>query len=81
MKSAIWIVIVGVFSLLVVDSVVADDSREAVDIFLEDEQLDVEADIPSVDLVLSFKGLRYESIDKRKSFLPELFESVEGEPF
>jgi len=55
--------------------------REAVDIFLEDEQLDVEADIPSVDLVLSFRGMQYETIELRRSFLPELFKSVDDAPF
>jgi len=58
----------------------AQDSPKSVDIFLEDEQLDVEADIPSVDLVLSFKGLRYENIDPKKTFLPELYRTLEEAP-
>lgn len=56
-------------------------SRKSVDIFLDDEQLDVEADIPSVDLVLAFKGLRYENLDPKRTFLPELYETVETTPF
>jgi hypothetical protein len=58
-----------------------DSGREAVDIFLDEEKVDVEADIPSVDLFLTFRGLHYESLDAKKSFLPELYRSVEQEPF
>ena len=59
----------------------SQDGRAPVDIFLDDEQLDVEADIPAVDLVLNFKGLRYETLESKQSFLPELLESVEESPF
>ena len=64
-------------------SAMAQDSggRKSVDIFLDDEQLDVEADIPSVDLVLAFKGLRYENLDPKRTFLPELYDTVENPPF
>lgn len=50
-------------------------------IFLDDEELDVEADLPSVDLVLTFKGLRYESLTPKTTFFPELLETVESAPF
>jgi len=58
-----------------------EKGRVATEIFLEDEELDVEADLPSVDLVLTFKGLRYENIDPKTSFFPELYRTVEQEPF
>ena len=67
--------------LLVGDVAGQSRGRESVDIFLDDEQLDVEADIPSVELVLTFRGLQYESIELRRSFLPELFKSVDESPF
>lgn len=55
--------------------------RVSQEIFLDEEELDVEADLPSVDLVLSFKGLRYESIEARTTFFPELLETVQSAPF
>lgn len=55
--------------------------KETVDIFLDDEKLSVEADIPSVDLVMSYKGLGYESQSFKKSFLSQIVQSSKKEPF
>lgn len=55
--------------------------KNTIDIFLDDEKLDVEADIPSVDLVLSFKGTNYEIKNYRESFMPELIKTAKQDPF
>lgn len=59
----------------------AQSRKPQSEIFLEDEELDVQADLPSVDFVLNFKELRYESLTSRDSFLEEIFKSVEKDPF
>ncbi|MFA5624378.1 MAG: hypothetical protein WC966_04915 [Bradymonadales bacterium] len=55
--------------------------RATVDIFLDDERLSVEADIPSVDLVMSYKGTNYESASFKKSFLQKVVDSSKKAPF
>jgi hypothetical protein len=48
---------------------------------LEDEKIDVEADLPSVEFVMNFKGLKYESLENPESFIKEILNSVEKDPF
>ena len=55
--------------------------KKAVEIFLDDEKLEVEADIPSVDLVMSFKGGQYDNALAEKDFLGEIGEAVKRDPF
>jgi hypothetical protein len=48
---------------------------------LKDEKIDVDADLPSVDFIMEFKGLRYQGLDQPQSFLQEIVDSIEKEPF
>jgi hypothetical protein len=56
------------------------EKKGGVEVFDEDH-IEVEADLPRVDFILDFKGLKYESLDHPEDFIPELLESVEEEPF
>ena len=58
-----------------------DEAQAPVEIFLDEDRIEAEADLPSVDFILDFKGLRYQNIDKPEDFIPELLESVEKDPF
>jgi len=59
----------------------AQGGKRPTAIFLEDEKIDVKADLPGVELLLSFKGLKYSSLKEPESFIPELLETVEKDPF
>jgi len=48
---------------------------------LDEEKLSIEADIPSVDLILSFKELQDRAQDNAQSFLNDIVESAKHEPF
>jgi hypothetical protein len=48
---------------------------------LKDEKIDVDADLPSVDFIMEFKGLRYQGLDQPQSFLQEIVDSIEKDPF
>ncbi len=48
---------------------------------LDEEKLSIEADIPSVDLILSFKELQDRAQDNAQSFLEDIIESAKHEPF
>jgi hypothetical protein len=48
---------------------------------LKDEKIDVDADLPSVDFIMEFKGLRYQGLDQPQSFLKEIVDSIEKDPF
>lgn len=64
----------------------AQDSAEShnnapISLDLDEEKLSIEADIPSVDLILSFKELQERAKDKAQSFLGDIVESAKHEPF
>lgn len=48
---------------------------------LDEEQLTIEADIPSVDLILSFREIQERNQGMKASFLDEIVESAKNEPF
>ena len=46
-----------------------------------EEQLTIEADIPSVDLILSFREIQERNQGMKESFLDEIVESAKNPPF
>ncbi len=48
---------------------------------LDEEKLTIEADIPSVDLILSFREIQERSSSMKASFLDEIVKSAKEEPF
>lgn len=48
---------------------------------LDEEKLTIEADIPSVDLIISFRELQERNNRMAKSFLNEIVQSAKDEPF
>ena len=48
---------------------------------LDEEKLSIEADIPSVDLILSFREVQERNRERAQSFLEEVVESARHEPF
>lgn len=48
---------------------------------LDEEKLSIEADIPSVDLILSFREIQERGSSMKASFLDEIIESAKDEPF
>lgn len=48
---------------------------------LDEEQLTIEADIPSVDLILSFREIQERNQGMKESFLNEIIESAKNPPF
>ena len=48
---------------------------------LDEEKLTIEADIPSVDLIMSFREIQERNSAMKASFLDEIVESAKDEPF
>ena len=48
---------------------------------LDEEKLTIEADIPSVDLIISFREIQERNSSMKSSFLDEIIESAKDEPF
>lgn len=48
---------------------------------LEEEKLSIEADIPSVDLILSFREMQERRNAMKESFIDEIIESAKKSPF
>lgn len=48
---------------------------------LDEEKLSIEADIPSVDLIISFKEIQERDNSMKTSFLEEIIDSAKNEPF
>ena len=48
---------------------------------LDEEKLTIEADIPSVDLIISFKEIQERDNSMKASFLNEIIDSAKDEPF
>ncbi len=48
---------------------------------LDEEKLTIEADIPSVDLILSFREMQERNQSMRASFLDEIVSSAKDDPF
>lgn len=61
----------------------AQDSKSAAPISfeLDEEKLNIEADIPSVDLIISFREIQERNSSMKASFLDEIVESAKNEPF
>ena len=58
-----------------------DKSAKAVTFDLDEEKLTIEADIPSVDLILSFREIQERNNGMRESFLDEIVNTAKEEPF
>ena len=48
---------------------------------LDEEKLTIEADIPSVDLIISFREIQERNRSMKSSFLDEIVKSAKEEPF
>ncbi len=48
---------------------------------LDEEKLTIEADIPSVDLIISFREIQERNSAMKASFLDEVINSAKDEPF
>lgn len=61
----------------------AQDSQKNPTVYfeLDEEKLEIEANIPSVDLILSFREIQERGSDMKASFLDEIIESAKNEPF
>ena len=58
-----------------------DPTPKTVTFDLDEEKLTIEADIPSVDLILSFREIQERNNNLRESFLDEIVNSAKEEPF
>lgn len=82
-KSIIPYIFISFVSCLTFSSIAqAQDSKVKTASFeLEEEQLTIEADIPSVDLIISFRELQERNQGLKESFLQEIIDSAKDEPF
>ena len=48
---------------------------------LDEEKLTIEADIPSVDLILSFREIQERDSAMKESFVDEIVDSAKSDPF
>ena len=58
-----------------------DKQPKTVTFDLDEEKLTIEADIPSVDLILSFREIQERNNNMRASFLDEIVNTAKEEPF
>ncbi len=58
-----------------------DKTAKTVTFDLDEEKLTIEADIPSVDLILSFREIQERNNNMRESFLDEIINTAKEEPF
>ncbi len=58
-----------------------DKQAKTVTFDLDEEKLTIEADIPSVDLILSFREIQERNNNMRESFLDEIVNTAKEEPF
>ena len=77
MKRLLFIAIFALFPVCAF----AQDKTSPVTFDLDEEKLTIEADIPSVDLILSFKDLQERDNSMKESFLDEIVNSAKDEPF
>lgn len=57
------------------------DNQKAISFELDEEKLTIEADIPSVDLIISFREIQERNSAMKASFLDEIINSAKDEPF
>lgn len=84
MKKYIMILMVCMSSFAIAPVAFAqDDSGHAAPVAfdLDEEKLSIEADIPSVDLILSFREVQERNRERAQSFLEDVVESARHEPF
>ena len=71
-----------VLSLLPFCAYAQDEPKAApVSFELDEEKLEIVADIPSVDLIISFREIQERNSSMKASFLDEIVESAKDEPF
>ena len=57
------------------------DNQKTISFELDEEKLSIEADIPSVDLIISFREIQERNSSMKASFLDEIINSAKDEPF
>ncbi|MBQ9816095.1 MAG: hypothetical protein IJM59_01325 [Proteobacteria bacterium] len=57
------------------------DNQKTISFELDEEKLSIEADIPSVDLIISFREIQERNSSMKASFLDEIIDSAKDEPF
>lgn len=73
---------ISLFMLIPATSFAQDSKSPApVSFELDEEKLSIEADIPSVDLIISFREIQERNSSMKASFLDEIIESAKNEPF
>ena len=75
------ILFIALFSIIPTLAFAQDHKAAPVTFDLDEEKLTIEADIPSVDLILSFKELKERDQSMKESFLDEIIDSAKDEPF
>ena len=75
------LIFVAIFTCIPAFAMAQDHKATPVTFDLDEEKLTIEADIPSVDLILSFKELKERDNSMKESFLEEIIKSAKDEPF
>ena len=78
--------LISLFCLIPAISFAQDKDKDAqkaapVSFELDEEKLTIEADIPSVDLIISFREIQERNRSMKSSFLDEIVKSAKEEPF
>ena len=73
--------IIPIVALLLIPTAAAAQERTPISFELEEEKLEIEADIPSVDLFLSFRELQERNRVLKESFIDEIVDSAKKDPF
>ena len=74
--------IIAAFLLIPATGFAQDNQKTApVSFELDEEKLNIEANIPSVDLILSFREMQEHASAMKASFLEEIEESAKSDPF
>ena len=75
------LIFIAIFTVVPTLALAQEHKSTPVTFDLDEEKLTIEADIPSVDLILSFKDLKERDKSMKESFLDEIVESAKDEPF
>ena len=81
MKRLIFIAIFMVIPAISYAQDAKEKAQAPISFELDEEKLNIEADIPSVDLIISFREIQERNNNMKASFLDEIVESAKKEPF
>ncbi len=81
MKRLIICIFAAILLVPAISQAQDNKSAKAVTFDLDEEKLTIEADIPSVDLILSFREIQERNNGMRESFLDEIVDTAKEEPF